>query len=322
MSYKHLDQNERLLIYTWLRDWLSQREIWARLKRSPATISRELRRNKPSKNAYDPLFAERRRLRSLTQRRLWWSKIRTDTELERVIVYKLTINRRSPDNIAGRLKKETWRNISTQTIYNYIYTLRPELKQYLKYKKWYRKRWMKETRGSVNPGRSIDERPVSVYNRRRFGHWEIDTVWSKRPQKWWLLTIVERKSRYCEVGRLESRKSEEVRKQTCELLWRYEKKKLLTITRDNGKEFSQYAAVEEELGIKYYSAHTYASHERGTNEHTNGMIRVFYPKWTDFSEVSEQEIWLLKQRTNNKPRKILKYKTPYEVLFWKSLSYF
>lgn len=319
--YKHLTQEERLQLYVWFREWQSKREIARRLGRNVGTISRELKRNKPKDRWYNPLYADMKSKSRRSSSNLGRNKIWVNKKLKTIIENKLKINRRSPDTIAGRLKREKWIIISSQTIYNYIYKQNLEWKKYLKYKKWYRRRWITETRWSIKPLRSIEERPKSVELRKSFGHREIDTIRWKKPWWWGLLTIIERKSRYCEVERLDTRKSEEVKEKTVLALEKYSTK-LLTITRDNGKEFSLFTELENKLWILCFAAHAYASHERWTNEHVNGMIRVFYPKKTDFTKITDEEIQLMKLKLNQKPRKILNYKTPQEVILWKKILFF
>lgn len=131
----------------------------------------------------------------------------------------------------------------------------------------------------------------------------------KRPSRAWLLTITKRKSRYCEIERLDNRKSQLVKEKTLKALEKYGEEKLLSITRDNGKKFALFnSAFETELNVMCNVSHAYVSHERGTNEYTNGMVRVFYPKWTDFEKVTSEDIENMKSKLNRKPRKILGYK--------------
>lgn len=319
--YKHLTQEERLQLYVWFREWQSKREIGRRLGRNVWTISRELKRNKPKDRWYNPLYADMKSRRRWSMSNSRMNKVWLNEDLKIIVENKLKINRWSPDTISGRLREEKWITISSQTIYNYIYKENIEWKKYLKYKKWYRRRWIKETRWSVKQLRSIEERPKSIENRKSFGHWEIDTIRWKKPWWWGLLTIIERKSRYCEVERLDTRKSEEVKEKTVLALEKYGKK-LLTITRDNGKEFSLFTELESQLWVLCFAAHAYASYERWTNEHVNGMIRVFYPKKTDFTKITDEEIQIMKLKLNQKPRKILNYKTPQEVMLWKKILFF
>lgn len=320
-SYKHLTQEERLQLYVWVREWQSKREIARRLGRNVWTISRELRRNKPKDRWYNPLYANMKAKTRWSMSNSKKNKLWLNEELKTIVEDKLKLNRRAPDTISGRLKQEKWITISPQTIYNYIYKENLERKKYLKYKKGYRRRWIKETRWSIKPLRSIEDRPKSIENRKHFGHREIDTIRWKKPWWWGLLTIIERKSRYCEIERLDTRKSEEVKAKTILALEKYGKK-LLTITRDNGKEFSLFTELEGELWILCFAAHAYASYERWTNEHVNGMIRVFYPKKTDFTKITDEEIKNMKLKLNQKPRKILNYKTPQEVILWNKILFF
>ena len=204
------------------------------------------------------------------------------------------------------------------TIYNYIRDWEPSLKKHLKYKKWYKKRYSKEIRKillEMNV-RRIDERPAIVDERKRIGDREGDTIhssWGER--KWGLVTIVDRTSKYLEGGKLSKRSSEETVKTMIDLLRKHESKKILTITLDNGKEFSGFEDKENLVGITTYRAHKYASYERWTNEETNGMLRVFFPKKTDFSKISDEDIEEAIMFINLRPRRSLGYKCAHEVFY-------
>jgi len=161
--------------------------------------------------------------------------------------------------------------------------------------------------------KKIDKRPIEANKRVRIGDWEIDTVVSNRKVKWWLFTAVDRKSRYTLMSKVWNFKSK-VLLSTMIRLFRNEI--VITITSDNGWEFAKLKELEKELKIDCYTAHPYASYERGTNERTNWLIRVYLPKWVDICSYSDQYIQETQNKLNHKPRKCLNYRTPYEVYHW------
>lgn len=221
----------------------------------------------------------------------------------------------SPDSISGTYKEKWEIMVCRQTIYNYIREQEPSLAKSLKYKKGYKPRGQKETRGQQKTNfKLITERDSEVENRRRIGDTEVDMVvssWGNR--KGWIVTIVDRMSKFLAAERVSQKRSDLVWDVLIRVHKNVRKEKLFTITADNGKEFFDFERVESETWALFYFAHPYASYERGTNEQTNGMIRVFFPKWTDFSKISDQELQTVVEKINKKPRKSLWYKSAWEV---------
>jgi IS30 family transposase len=160
----------------------------------------------------------------------------------------------------------------------------------------------------------IDQRPQIVDQRKRIGDWESDTV-EGRKGKGLLATHVERKSRYTVAVKVADKSAPTVTRATVKRMKRLPKAKRKTMTMDNGKEFAGFAHLESQLGIRTYFAHPYHSWERGTNENTNGLLRQFFPKGTDFTQVTDSEVDRVERLLNNRPRKCLGYRTPAEV-FW------
>lgn len=317
MKWKHISEWERRQIYTLLREMYKQNEIATRLWRPPWTINKEISRNSVSGEympAYAQIMYEKRRSEINKGR----SKIRDNKELQELIKTYLIEEKRGPDSISWR--KKIW--VCTQTIYTYIDQRAPSLKKYLKYKKGYKKRWTREKRGKPKTDfKLITERPKVVEKRRRIGDMEIDTIhnwWTKR--KWWLVTIVDRKTKCVFWWKVRRRTAEEVWDVLIAQMSLLPKQKLLTITADNGKEFYDFERVESVLETPFYFANPYASYERWTNEQTNGMIRRFYPKWTDFSKIPEEEIQEVMRIINRKPRKSLGYLCAYEAFYWVKLN--
>lgn len=313
--YTHIREGERRQIYTLLREGKEQDYIATRLKRNPWTISREIGRHSVD-GVYMPAYAQREYERMKSEINKWRSKLKNNPKMIKEIKECMIKKKWSPDALAGRKKKKGKPFVSTMTIYNYIRDWEPSLKKYLKNKKWYKKRYSKQLKKillEMNV-RRIDERPAIVDERTRIGDREGDTIhssWGER--KWWMVTLVDRKSKYLEGDKLKRRSAEETIKTMINLLGKHELKKNLTITLDNGKEFSWFEDKEFLVGITTYRAHKYASYERWTNEETNGMLRNFFPKWTDFSKIGDEEIEEAIRFINLRPRKSLGYKCAYEV---------
>ena len=168
-------------------------------------------------------------------------------------------------------------------------------------------------RGTIPNRRSIDLRSPAVELRTRVGHWEADTVISK-DHKGVLVTLAERKSRFSLIRRVSSKHAQPVGNAVIELL-RPHRKHCHTLTFDNGKEFAQHEFMARCLQAKVYFAHPYCSWERGLNENMNGLIRQYFPKGTNFNNVSDDEVNDVVYKLNHRPRKCLNYRTPHEVFY-------
>ena len=170
----------------------------------------------------------------------------------------------------------------------------------------------RQYRGSIKGRISIDSRPEIVENRLRIGDWEVDSVIGKL-NKSSLVTLVERVSRYTAILKVNSKESEVVANAIIQRAKELNMP-IHTITGDNGTEFADHIKISEELGIDFYFTHPYSSWEKGTNENTNGLIRQYFPKGTDFRDVSDSAIKAVENELNNRPRKCLKYRKPVDIL--------
>ena len=239
-------------------------------------------------------------------------------------VYKGLLSQWTPEQISGRIKElypnDPIMTISHEAIYRHIYT-RPQAslnKKLIKLlvRKKARRMQAKKRRGTgskiINQV-SIDNRPKHIENRLEIGHWEGDLVIGK-DQKSAIGTIVERKSRYTLIIKLKSRKADEVAKMFSKILNKLNPIFKKTMTYDNGIEMARHENITRKTGIKIYFAHPYSSWQRGTNENTNGLIRRYLPKGTDFNLIDKKRLLQIQEKLNNRPRKIIGFKTPKEIM--------
>ncbi|MCL5016058.1 MAG: IS30 family transposase [Patescibacteria group bacterium] len=324
MKYRHFRVEEREKIQEMLWQKASVRGIARELGRHPSSVSREIKRNKPPKNnQYTPRLADER---ALEHRRHRGRTERLKNEKIRAYVIAHLKRRWSPEQIAGRMRKDGVGSISHEAIYRFIYhqihrggggTARTgceDLRQYLR-----RRRRMRLRRGSrkhqriFRPiGPSIEERPKIVLRRKRIGDWEGDTVESK-DRKPGVNTLVERKIGLVFITRLKDKSSASTVQVMANRFRDVPEKFKRTVTLDNGPENSDWQSIKKTVGIDSFSTHPYSAWERPTNENTNSLIRDYFPKKTDFSMISDDEIRFVEEELNSRPRKRLSWKTPLEV---------
>ena len=325
MPYTHLTQEERCVIAHLLREGYGPCEIARQLGRPAGTISRELDRNSAQGNRsrYRAQAAQRHR----DQRRHDANAQRDKTRhkpLQQAIRRGLK-ERWSPKLISEHLKRiharqtESHRamRVSAPTIYAY---LKRDArgggswhKQLPRRGKGRKPNGTKAKRRDALPGRKcITQRPPAAENRSRLGHWEGDTLEGAHKASF-LVSLVDRKSRLALLGKAKDKSVSTINDVMISLLGCLPRALCKTTTLDNGTEFNGFAQLEKQLGIDIYFAHPYSPWERGSNEQLNGLLRMFLPKGTDFSQVSETQLARIQQMLNNRPRKCLNYRTPAEV---------
>jgi IS30 family transposase len=215
------------------------------------------------------------------------------------------------------MKRYRAERVSHAWIYQYIYADQRaggDLHKHLRCQKKKRKRYgSPERRGQISQRVSIEQRPAIVETRKRLGDWEADTVLGKK-SAYALVTLVERKSRFTLLKKIPRRTAAATKEAIVQLLQPYPRQ-TLTITCDNGKEFADHQAIAAELNTEVYFAHPYASWERGTNENTNGLLRQYFPKGSDFSQLTAEQVQFVQNRLNTRPRKCLAIRTPEMVFF-------
>jgi len=309
-TYTRLTEDERYQIYEGVTQQLSHREIATLINKHHSTVSNEVKRN-TGLRGYRPRQAQEKSLRRQHNKH---RHIKLTPEVQSLIADNIK-HQWSPDQIQGRLRSEGLPMVCATTIYGFIQQDKASggnLHTHLRHRKRYKRRTgSPDTRGQIIGRISIDERPSIVDKKIRLGDWEADTVIGKG-HKGVLVTLAERVSKKTLIAHVPSKHAEVVKDAIVKLL-QSDKKQLHTITFDNGKEFAYHAQIKKELGADNYFAHPYHSWERGLNENHNGLIRQYLPKGMALDKVTAEEIILIQNKLNNRPRKLLGYKTPNEV---------
>lgn len=320
--YQQLSIEEREKIQAGLWERQSLRDIAAELGRSHTTLSRELRKNFPQeRRVYTPRLAQKRAEARIKER---GKRLRLKDEHIRQYVEAWLKQRWSPEQISGRLNIDhpDWPPISHEAIYQFIYAdisinanasgndLRKYLRRHHRIRK--KKGAYHGNRGPIAGRISIDERPKEVETRRTFGHWEGDSIVSRRSRVL-LSSLVERKSGLLKLSKVNDGTSVATAAVVVRRLKEVPRTVRQTITVDNGHEHANHFGVTEQTGAKIFFCHPYHSWERGTNENTNGLVREYFPKRTDFALISAAEVARVEALLNCRPRKRLGYLTPLEV---------
>jgi transposase, IS30 family len=311
VSYTQLTQAQRYQIYALRQAGHSRTEIADFIGCHKSTISRELIRN-TGKKGYRPKQAHES---ALSRRCLGHRERISQVTWERIEI--LLQLQWSPEQIHGRLQKEKQPTVSHEWIYQHIYEDKRRggtLYFHLRSQKKQRKRYASNSRRGQIPHRvSIDKRPKIVASKRRLGDWEGDTITGAR-HKGAILSCTERKSKLTLLRKLENKGALLVKRAFVDLLAPVADK-VFTLTLDNGKENCEHKAIAALLQAKVYFAHPYCSWERGLNENTNGLVRQYFPKKSDFVQITTADLQRVEARLNNRPRKTLGFRTPNEVFF-------
>lgn len=325
MQYKHFSIEEREVIQLMWWERRSVRSIAEALNRSPSSVSREMRRNFPKEHKrYTPRIAHNR---ALAKRKCRGRKDRLKNKTIREYVVSHLKLRWSPEQISGRMKRDDIGNISPEAIYQYIYAQvhrngwglvrrgHEDLRSYLRRRK--KRRTHKGSRRCQRifktKGISIEERPLVVTQKKRVGDWEGDSVESS-DHKPGVNTLLERKTGFFLVTKVKDKTSSSTTRAVATRMSTLPNRIKHTLTIDNGAENSDWQNLENQTGLKTFFAHAYSSHERGANENANGLLRDYFPKKTDFTTISDEEIAKVEYALNTRPRKRLNWSTPLEVM--------
>jgi IS30 family transposase len=321
-QYLRLSFAEREEISRGLRAGELFSSIANQINRSTSTVTREVWKHTRRKLCYRAVPAQKRaENRNRGGRK---SKISSNEKL-RDYVYEKLKTEWSPEEIANRMVKEypqdTSMRVSHETIYFHIYCLpKGELKKELarglrrKRRQRYLRRYLHDRKSRIVDAVSIDERPKEALSRQVPGHWEGDLLMGKE-RKSAIGTLVERSARLTLLVPLVAKDAASVRRAFAKAFKRIPKEFVKTLTYDRGTEMAEHALFTEETKINVYFADAHCPWQRGTNENTNGLIRQYFPKGTDFTNVSLAQLRKAERRLNGRPRKALGYYTPSEKFY-------
>jgi transposase, IS30 family len=329
MSRRHLTIEDREVIAAMAADGSTQEEMAEAVGKSQSAISRELRRNRQASEPYRPVQAHRRAVR---RRCLAFQRRERKMQCPELLRYVKAGLRQcwSPEQIAGRLEWERGRRtISHETIYQWIWRSKREGQAWHRFLRQAHRKHRRRSRGTLDkrgkiPDRVfIDQRPAEVQAKRRFGHWEGDTLVGKN-SRGAVVTHVERKSQYLVMAALPVRDHRKLVHVSRTAFARHERSLRLprrTETLDNGQEFWSHKQLGQTLGLSVYFARPHHPWERGLNEQVNGLIRQFLPKGSPLENLRLARVRRIETLLNNRPRKTLRYRTPTEVLRTRRVLY-
>jgi len=323
-THKKLTSTERVLLSDWKSKGLSNKECGRRLGRDVSTIGRELKRNgfknkEIGEYIYEPLNADAH-AKSRQQKAYAAKQALKSTKVYSYVLEKLT-DGWSPEQIEGRLNyvyptDASW-HISYETIYQYIYAPENKEKKLFEYlrrkqKRRRKKHGRKAQRVHIPDRVSIHERPKIIEKRKQFGHWEGDSIVGKNHTSG-LHTEYERVSSFIRIERLHRVNAAESIGAAKTIFQSLPVHARRSTTLDNGSEHMRHSELKKELAMQTYFADPYSSWQRGGNENANLWIRYYFPKKTDFSTITDEEIQDVEWELDNRPRKRLGFRTPQEV---------
>lgn len=317
--YKQFTKENRIELAALIRAGHCPKECASELGFNKSSITREIASNSGADGVYRGASAHKKYLLRRKSAKQSSRKIENNTELKEYIRRRLK-KKDSPEQIAGRLKLLQLPDIPChETIYQWIFAEEPALKKYLRRigrkGKYRRKRGTKarEIAREEAKIKRIDTRPAIVEERKRIGDFEGDTVVGKDKTKR-LLTNVDRMSGYGMIDKLDIVQADILHDRLKQRFKKIPASKRHTYTYDNGCEIGKEdASLEKKIGMEMYRAYPYHSWERGSNENYNGLVRDFFPKGTDFANITLKEVKRVERNLNHRPRKRLGYLTPHEV---------
>jgi IS30 family transposase len=310
----HLTLEERDRIAQLRHQGADQKEIAAAVRRCPSTISRELRRNRTDDDYYAAQAqraAERRRRERPLLRKM------EDPEINEAVRAGLA-HEWAPQQIAGRMRQQgSQRRVSSQTIYAWIKQDEDREHWESLLRRRGKRPYRRKNAATTGDAARIDQRPEVIEERLRLGDFEGDTVLGPAGTGG-LATLVDRKSRFTIVVKIQCKNADQVHEKIKQRLKELDEQRCHSITFDNGTEFARCHRLEKHLGMELYFADPGCPFQRGTNENTNGLIRQYFPKGTDFRDISHHEVRQVEKLLNNRPRACLGFRTPAEVFLEKN----
>jgi IS30 family transposase len=310
----HLTLEERDRIAQLRHQGADQKEIAQAVGRCPSTISRELRRNRTDGEYYAAQAqreAERRREERPLVRKM------EDPEINEAVRAGLA-QEWAPEQIAGRMQQQdSDHRVSSQTIYAWIKQDEDREHWESMLRRRGKRPYRRKNAATTGDAARIANRPELIEERLRLGDFEGDTVLGPAGTGG-LATLVDRKSRFTIVVKIQSKNADHVHEKIKQRLKELDEQRCRSITFDNGTAFARCHRLEKHLGMELYFADPGCPYQRGTNENTNGLIRQYFPKGTDFRDISHYEVRQVEKLLNNRPRVCLGFRTPAEVFFEKT----
>jgi len=311
---RYLSVDERTIIADLLREGKTLRQIAVALGRSPSTICRELRRNIDAAGPYLPGAADRMATGRVARHRQ--RRLATDEDL-RVVVVELLGKRWSPEQIAHELPErfpdEPRRHLCTESIYQGLYDPGVEVTRPAKRRRRRRRRRVQgaERRGRLTAMTMIADRPAQVEDRAQVGHWEGDCIMGAGNRSA-IGTLVERHTRFLRLIHVPT--AQAIRDGVCAALGELPPHLRRTLTWDQGKELALHQQITERTGTSVFFCDAHSPWQRGTNENTNGLLRDYFPKGTDLSNVTPGQLRSVADEVNTRPRKTLDWARPADLL--------
>jgi transposase, IS30 family len=310
----HLTPEERDRIAQLRYQGADQKEIAKAVGRCPSTISRELQRNSTA-GAY---YATQAQWKAEQRRRGRPLRRKMDDPAVNEAVRSGLAQEWAPEQIAGRMRQQdSHRRVSSQTIYTWIKRNEDRKHWESSLRRRGKRRSRRKNALAARNAARIDRRPEVIERRLRLGDFEGDTVLGLAGSGG-LATLVDRRSRLTIIVKIQSKNADHVHEKIKRRLRELDEQRRRSITFDNGSEFSACRRLERHLGLELYFADPGCPYQRGTNENTNGLIRQYFPKGTDFREISPHEARRVETLLNNRPRACLGFRTPNEVFFEKT----
>lgn len=312
-GYKQLTYEQRCQIHALKTRGSSNRQIAVQLGVHSTTIDREIARNTGGRGyRYKQAQGKSQQRRKEARR-----PVKMTVDLIATIEEKLTQYQWSPEQISGWLKREQGIQISHERIYQHIWADKHQGGKLYENLRRRSRKYQKRVNGKTTRGRiigrvDIAERPLVVEMKTRIGDWEADTIVGLG-HKNAIVSLVERKSRYTKLIKVPCNTAKAVETAITTALTPL-KEQVLTITFDNGKEFSSHLGVAQTLDALTFFATPYHSWERGLNENTNGLVRQYFPKKTDFATITDEQVAYVEYLLNHRPRKCLGFNTPNKAI--------
>jgi len=317
MKNKQLTSPQRYQIEALLQTDTSVKLIASLLETDKSTIYREINRNKSPRGVYKAKLAQ---TYCQEQKERFQEPRKLTNSIKKCIRDKITNEQWSPQQIVGYCQLNRIQIVSHERIYQLVRQDKKEggiLWQHMRHKLKHRKRPV-GAKITIKNKVSIDLRPEIVNNKERYGDWEIDTIIGEN-QKGTILTLTERKTGFLLMEKMKyGKQAEPLAKAVVRMLFAY-KNTVHTITSDNGTEFAEHEYIARKLKASFYFAHPYSSWERGLNEYTNGLIRQYVIKGSNFDIYDDEFIRLIQNKINRRPREKLNFQTPSKI-FYASLN--